>query len=349
MGDSGPRVAALRARLNASGDLTAPSPAPGTPTLDGYDDTVAAAVSHFQRRHGLEPTGKAGDDTLAELNVPIADRIRQMEVNLERWRWMPSSLGDRYIQVNVPDFRLDVVEDGQVPLSMRVIVGKPKSRTPSFSGRMTYLELNPDWNLPDDIAANEVAPKLAANPGYLASHDMELIRGWGDKREVVDPSTVDAADLAKLGKGSPYRLRQRSGVGNPLGQVKFMFPNPFDVYLHGTPSQHLFARTVRNFSHGCVRLEKPADLAAYLLKDNPQWTPETIQDAIASGEHQTVLLPKPLPVYILYWTVWVDADGTVELRRDLYGHDEAIAKALAQEPPVWIERQALQENVIAAK
>jgi murein L,D-transpeptidase YcbB/YkuD len=343
-GDSGPRVAALRARLSASGDLAAP---PSTdPAADRYDETVAAAVSHFQRRHGLEPTGKTGDETLAELNVPVEARIRQIEVNLERWRWMPASLGDRYLWVNVPDFRLDVVEGGEVPVSMRAIVGKPKSRTPIFSSRMAHLQLNPEWNLPDDIAANEIAPKLAADPGYLARHDMELIRGWGGKEEAVSPAS---ADLSRLGKGSPYRLRQRSGAANPLGQVKFLFPNPFDVYLHGTTSPHLFARTVRNFSHGCIRLEKPQDLAAYLLKDDPQWTPETIEAAIATGEHKTISLPRPISVYILYWTAWVDADGTVELRRDLYGHDATIEQALAHEPPVWIERRALREDVIAAK
>jgi murein L,D-transpeptidase YcbB/YkuD len=347
-GDRGPRVAALRARLAASGDLAAPAPPAeaGAAAADGYDEAVAAAVAHFQRRHGLETTGKVGVDTLAELNVPVEARIRQIEVNQERWRWLPASLGDRYIAVNVADFRLDVVEDGAVPLSMRVVVGKPKSHTPNFSGRMTYLELNPNWNLPDDIAANEIAPKLAKDPGYLASHGMELIRGWGNKEEVADPATVD---LAKLGKGSPYRVRQRPGSDNSLGQVKFMFPNPFDVYLHGTPSQHLFARTVRSFSHGCVRLEKPQDLAAYLLKDDPKWSPEAIQDAIATGDHQTIVLARPLPVYILYWTAWVDADGTVELRRDLYGHDAAVEQALAHEPPVWIERKALREEVIAAK
>jgi len=345
-GDSGPRVAALRARLAASDDLAATPAAPGSPAPDSYDEAVAAAVSHFQRRHGLEPTGKAGDETLAELNVPVADRIRQIEVNQERWRWMPASLGDRYIVVNVPDFHLDVVENGQVPLSMRVVVGKPRSHTPNFSSRMAYLQLNPEWNLPDDIAAHEIAPKLAADPGYLARHNMELVRVRGNQEEGVSPAS---ADLSKLGKGSPYRLRQRSGADNPLGQVKFVFPNPFDVYLHGTTSPSLFARTVRSFSHGCVRLEKPLDLAAYLLKDDPKWTPETIEAAIATGEHKTVSLPRPIPVYILYWTAWVDADGTVELRRDVYGHDAKVEQALAHQPPVWIEPKSLREEVIAAK
>jgi murein L,D-transpeptidase YcbB/YkuD len=345
-GDGGPRVAALRARLAATGDLAASPATPGAPAVDRYDEALAAAVSHFQRRHGLEPTGKVDGETLAELNVPAEERVRQIEVNLERWRWMPASLGDRYIEVNVPDYRLDVVEDGQVPLTMRTIVGKPKSRTPIFSSRMSNLQLNPVWNLPNDIVRKEIAPKLAADPGYLRRHGMVLVRVGGSQEGAVRPA---AANLSKLGKGSPYRLRQRSGADNALGQVKFLFPNPFDVYLHGTTSPRLFARTERGLSHGCIRLEKPQDLAAYLLKDDPKWTPETIEAAIATGEHRTISLPRPLPVYILYWTAWVDADGTVELRRDLYGHDAAVEQALAHEPPVWIEPRALREQLIAAK
>ncbi|HEV7787364.1 MAG TPA: L,D-transpeptidase family protein, partial [Thermoanaerobaculia bacterium] len=345
-GDRGPRVAALRTRLGASSDLAAPPATPGAPPADRYDETVAAGVSHFQSRHGLEPTGKVSDETLAELNVPVEARIRQIEVNLERWRWMPASLGDRYILVNVPDFRLDVVEGGAVPLTMRAIVGKPKSRTPIFSSRMSSLQLNPVWNLPNDIVRKEIAPKLASDPGYLRRHGMVLIRVRGNQEGAVRPA---AANLSKLGKGSPYRLRQRSGADNALGQVKFLFPNPFDVYLHGTTSPRLFARTERGLSHGCIRLEKPQDLAAYLLKDDPKWTPETIEAAIATGEHKTISLPRPLPVYILYWTAWVDDDGTVELRRDLYGHDATVEQALAHEPPVWIEPRALREQLIAEK
>jgi murein L,D-transpeptidase YcbB/YkuD len=341
-------VAALRSRLAASGDLAAPAPVSSgqpAPAMDSYDGTMAAAVSHFQRRHGLEVTGKVDADTLTELNVPIVDRIRQLQGNLERWRWLPASFGERYILVNVPEFRLDVVDGGKTPVSMRVIVGKTQSRTPAFSDKMTYIELNPDWNLPSDIVNAEVAPKVAANPGYLASHDMEIVKGWGDKEEVVDPSSVDLSQLAKNG----YRLRQRAGDDNPLGKIKFMFPNEFDVYLHDTPADHLFDRAERDFSHGCVRLEKPAELAAYLLKDDPKWTPESIQAAIDSGEHQTISLPRPLPVHILYWTAWADADGTVQFRKDIYGHDDELEKALAKEPPVWVEPGTLRGDVRAAK
>ena len=345
-GDRGPRVATLRARLAASGDLAVPaSSGQPAPAADVYDGTMAAAVSHFQRRHGLEVTGKVDADTLTELNVPVADRIRQLKGNLERWRWLPATLGDRYILVNVPEFRLDVVDGGKTPLSMRVIVGKSQSRTPAFSDKMTYVELNPEWNLPQDIVTNEVAPKVASSPGYLASHDMEVVKGWGDKEEVVDSSSVDLSQLGKNG----YRLRQRAGEENPLGKIKFMFPNEFDVYLHDTPAHHLFDRAERDFSHGCIRLEKPLDLAAYLLKDDPKWTPEAIQAAIDSGEHQTISLPRPLPVHILYWTAWADADGTVQFRKDIYGHDDALEQALAKEPPVWVDPGTLREDVRAAK
>ncbi|HEV2851577.1 MAG TPA: L,D-transpeptidase family protein [Thermoanaerobaculia bacterium] len=334
-GGHGPRVAALRSRLAASGDLPAAQPAPstqpaqgtatGAPGPDVYDAALASAVSRFQQRHGLEVTGKVDEDTLAELNVPVQDRIRQLQVNMERWRWLPGTFGDRYILVNVPEFRLDLVEAGKTALTMRVVVGKDQSRTPAFSDKMSYIELNPEWNIPDTIAQKEILPKLASDPGYLARHNMEVV------------------------PGSKNRLRQRAGDDNPLGKIKFMFPNEFDIYLHDTPADHLFSKAERDFSHGCIRLEKPIELAAYLLKGDPKWTPEAIQAAIDSGEHETITLPRPLPVHILYWTAWVEPDGTVEFRKDIYDHDDQLEQALAKEPPVWIDPQALRGEVRAAK
>ena len=226
--------------------------------------------------------------------------------------------------VNVPEFKLDLIAAGKTALTMRVVVGKAQSRTPAFSDKMTYLELNPEWNIPGDIAKKEILPKLAADPGYLARHDMEVV------------------------PGSEHRLRQRPGKDNPLGQIKFMFPNQFDVYLHDTPADHLFDRAERDFSHGCIRLEKPLELAAYLLKDDPKWTPETIQQAIDSGEQQKITIPHPLPVHILYYTAFVDPDGTVEFRKDIYGHDAELAKALAAEPPVWINLDQVRGSQRAA-
>jgi murein L,D-transpeptidase YcbB/YkuD len=308
--DRGPRVTALRHRLS-------------TPGADVYDDALAAAVSRFQQRHGLEVTGKVDEDTLAELNVPVQDRIRQLQVNMERWRWLPATFGDRYILVNVPEFRLDLVEGGKTDYTMRVVVGKEQSRTPAFSDKMTYLELNPAWNIPASIANEEILPKLAADPDYLARNNMEVVPGTD-------------------------RLRQRPGPDNPLGQIKFMFPNEFDIYLHDSPADHLFSRTERDFSHGCIRLEKPIEFANVLLKGDPKWTPETLQAAIDSGEQKTITLAKPLPVHILYWTAWVEPDGSVQFRKDIYGHDERLEKALAEEPPVWLDLNAMRGDQRAA-
>jgi murein L,D-transpeptidase YcbB/YkuD len=296
--------ATLQARLAASGD----------PTL-----------AHFQKRHGLEPTGKLDDDTLAELNVPVGDRIRQIELNMERWRWLPGSLGNRYIYVNVPEFRMELIDNGRKAIDMAVVVGKQQSQTPVFSDRMTYLELNPEWNIPTNIANDEIFPKLASNPGYLASHNMEIVDG----------------------EGGP-RIRQLPGPDNPLGQIKFMFPNEYDVYLHDTPADHLFSRTERDFSHGCIRLERPVQLAEYLLKDDPDWRGTRLRDAIVSGEQKTVKLPRPIPVHILYFTAWVEDDGTLQFRKDVYGHDAKLAAALRQEPLVPLDLPALRGEVRAA-
>jgi murein L,D-transpeptidase YcbB/YkuD len=296
---------ALPARLAASGD---------------------PSVAHFQKRHGLEATGKVDDDTLAELNVPVGDRIRQVELNMERWRWLPSSLGDRYIYVNVPEFRMELVDRGRKAIDMAVVVGKQQSQTPVFSDRMTYLELNPSWNVPAGIANDEIFPKLASDPGYLASHNMEIVDG----------------------EGGP-RVRQLPGPANALGQIKFMFPNEYDVYLHDTPADHLFSRTERDFSHGCIRLERPVQLAEYLLKQDPDWSGTRLREAIVSGEPKTVKLPEPIPVHILYFTAWVEDDGTVQFRKDVYGHDAKLAAALQREPAVPLDLPALRGEVRAAR
>ncbi len=333
-GASGERVGALKARLRAEGDLSAPAPQPAGATPPGrpdaqadlFDPAVAAAVSRFQKRHGLEVTGKVDKDTLAELNVPAAARVREIELNLERWRWMPSDLGQRYIWVNIPEFRMALIESGKPALEMRVVVGKAQqNRTPVFSDRMTYLELNPACNIPTSIAEEEILPKAAGDPGYLASHNIEVVQ-----------------------EGSKSRLRQRPGPDNPLGQVKFMFPNEHDIYLHDSPAEHLFAETERDFSHGCIRLERPMDLAHVLLQGS-EWTPEKLQEALDSGEQKTVTLPRPLPVHLVYFTTWVDKDGTVEFRHDVYGHDAKLAKALAEEPIVELDLDALRGQVRAAK
>jgi L,D-transpeptidase YcbB len=317
-------VLALRSRLTAEGDL--PAPPEGQQPVPVFDDAVAQAIARFQQRHGLEPDGKLGEDTLAELNVPVQERMRQIEINLERWRWLPNSLGESYVWVNVPEFRMELIDGGRKALDMAVVVGKQQSQTPVFSDIMEHVELNPAWNIPKSIAEGEILPKLASDPGYLARNNME----W-------------------VGEGANQRIRQRPGPDNPLGQIKFMFPNEHDVYLHDTPADHLFAKEDRDFSHGCIRLERPVQLGEYLLRDSPDWRGGRLREAIVSGEHRTVKLPKKLPVHILYFTAWVEDNGVVHFRKDVYGHDQKLAAALAQEPIVPLDLPALRGDVRAAR
>jgi murein L,D-transpeptidase YcbB/YkuD len=288
LGDDDPRVAELRARLGAS---------PGT----RFDDELDTLVRHFQSHHGIAADGVAGPETLRELNVSAADRVRQIAANMERWRWMPDDLGDAYVIVNIAAFRLDVIERGQSVLAMKTIVGRRYTRTPFFAARILDVQINPWWNVPDSIAMSELWPKQKRDPTYLARNQMIVVDG---------------------------RIRQRPGPWNALGRLKFNLPNPYDVYLHDTPSRSLFARPVRAFSHGCIRLEHPRDLAAYLLRDQPQWTASAIQEAIDSGRERRVPLTSPMPVYVLYWTAWIGDDGHMEFHRDHYARDTALIEAL---------------------
>jgi L,D-transpeptidase YcbB len=256
----------------------------------------------FQERNGLDADGAVGPGTLEALNVPAADRVRQIEINLDRWRWLPRDLGERYVMVNIAGFALDVIEAGKPALSMRVVAGKPTNRTPMFTGTMTHLVLNPYWNVPSGILKKEILPHIARDPGYLARQNMEMLPGG--------------------------KVRQKPGANNALGKIKFLFPNRFDVYLHDTPSRSLFSRSVRTFSHGCIRVEKPLELAEYLLKEDPAWTPEKIQKALAKGKESWVKIPNPLPVHLAYWTAWVDDAGVTQFRKDVYGRDKPLAEKL---------------------
>jgi L,D-transpeptidase YcbB len=305
-GDRGERVAAVRARLEASGEL-APNASPAE-ARDLFDAPLQAALVKFQDQHGLDPDGKIGKGTLAALNVPAGQRVRQIEINLDRWRWLPRDLGERYIMVNIGGFHLDVVDGGQTVLAMKIVGGKPTTRTPMFTGRMIQIVLNPYWNVPASIARKEVLPKIAREPGYQASEGFEILH-----------------------TKSGVEVRQRPGPKNALGKIKFLFPNRFNVYLHDTPARSLFSRTVRGFSHGCMRIEKPLELAEYLLKDSPLWTPEKITETIDSGKETWINIPKPLPVHIVYWTAWVDDAGTLQLRDDLYGRDKPLLQILGTE------------------
>jgi len=307
-GQSSADVPALARRLAVTGDF------PGTVNDQdtSYTPELQEAVKRFQRRHGLEPDGAIGPAAVAQMNVPVDQRIRQITFNLERWRWLPEDLGERHILVNIPEYRLEVWDRNQVPLTMRVVVGKKDTPTPIFSDDMTYVVFAPYWNVPPDIVKNETLPSAMRDPGFLDRTNMEVLDKSGN---TVDPAAID------LDNPTAYRFRQRPGSSNSLGLVKFMFPNQFNVYLHDTPADSLFARATRSFSHGCVRVEQPDKLAQYVLGDQPEWTPEKIDQAMHAGTERSVKLRAALPVYLGYFTARVSADGILQFRDDLYGID----------------------------
>jgi murein L,D-transpeptidase YcbB/YkuD len=309
----------LAGRLAAAGDYVGPLPAVGHQAV--YGVALQDAVKRFQRRHGLVDDGIISSAVITEMNVPVEARIRQIELNMERWRWLPRDLGERYILVNIPEMRLDVWDHGVTPVSMRVVVGKPDTQTPIFNDKMTYVVFAPVWNVPDEIAQKETLPAMLADPGFLNRMNMEVVDTSGNH---VDPARIELTSPEK------YRFRQRPGTSNALGLVKFMFPNQFNVYLHDTPVDSLFARASRSFSHGCVRLEEPEKLAAYVLHDQPEWTSERITEAMHAGEERIVKLKKSIPVYLGYWTARVGPDQQVQFRKDVYGIDASQGVKLAE-------------------
>jgi murein L,D-transpeptidase YcbB/YkuD len=296
-------------RLAASKDFDGTVPGGGPAE---YTGELVEAVKRFQRRHGLADDGVIGPALVAQMNVPVEGRLAQIQLNLERWRWLPRELGERYILVNIPEYRLEVWEGDKVPLSMRTVVGKQDTPTPIFSDEMTHVVLSPYWNVPPEIVEGETLPSVMHDPGFLERQNMEVLDASG---KPVDPDALDLSDPTK------YRFRQRPGAENSLGFVKFMFPNQFNVYLHDTPADSLFARASRSYSHGCVRLEQPLALAQYVLADQPEWTKEKIEEAMHSGEERHVKVKKPIPVYLGYWTARVSADGILQFRPDIYGVD----------------------------
>ncbi len=324
-GDRGIGVLALGKRLMATGDLI-PSNAPTDDKL--FNSSVEKAVRRFQRRHGLEADGMAGPITLETLNVPVATRIRTIELNMERLRWLPRELGDTYVLVNLADFTLKAVRNNAPDLRMRVIIGKDFQSTPSFSAKMTSLVLNPYWNIPDSIAREEIVPILTNSPGYLEEQGIEILMGWADNEHVIDPRDIDLVSIADPREG--LRLRQKPGGTNPLRTIKFLMPNRFDIYLHDTPSDHLFKREVRTFSHGCIRLEHPLELAVFAMHKSPRWSRNKLEAAINTGSRYELNLPEPLDVMVLYQSAWADDDGRVTFSKDIYGRDSELAEMLKE-------------------
>jgi murein L,D-transpeptidase YcbB/YkuD len=325
-GDSGSRVGLLRERLRVTGDLR--DTQPNDPEV--FDEGLDEAVKNFQRRHGLDMDGIVGPATLSALNVSADDRVHWIEINMERWRWLPQDLGASHVIVNIANFELDVVESEKEVITMRAIVGRDYRRTPVFSGRMSYIVLSPYWHVPPSLAVKDILPQVRKDPGYLAEKGMKVFQGWGADTKEIDPNSVDWSKVTAATFN--YRFRQDPGPVNSLGRVKFMFPNKFDVYLHDTPARELFQKTARAFSSGCIRIEKPVELAEYLLRGDPRWNRDAILNAIDRRVEQTVQLREAVPVHLLYWTAWVDAAGMVHFREDIYGRDRPLADALAEKP-----------------
>jgi murein L,D-transpeptidase YcbB/YkuD len=328
-GDAYSSIGELSQRLSLLGDL--PQSANSGADSSVYEGPLVDAIKRFQGRHGLKQDGLINKETIAQLNTPLSDRVLQLEDSLERWRWLPSDYPLLPVAVNIPGFTLRVFsEDHHIALRMNVVVGKAfEHQTPVFAKEMKYIIFRPYWSLPLDIVRAEIVPKVKRNPRYLERKGFEVTDQAG--RVVAGP--VRAATLERIQSGS-LMVRQKPGPSNALGLVKFMFPNEFDVYLHSTPTPQLFKQSRRDFSHGCIRVEKPEELAAFLLKDQPKWSLENIHQAMQSGpDNQQVNLTKPVPVVIVYLTAIVEEDGQVYFYNDIYGRDATLNAALARGLP----------------
>ncbi|UCF84104.1 MAG: L,D-transpeptidase family protein [Desulfobacteraceae bacterium] len=326
-GDRATRVCALKTRLSISGDLELPA----ENDCNIFDGDLDRAVRRFQERHGLQLDGIVGRSTLKALNIPVNQQVGQLKSNLERWRWLPQTLGSRYILVNIANFELRIVENGQTVIKMPVVVGRRYRRTPVFTGNMTYLELNPHWHVPHSIAREDILPKVQKDPQYLIRQNMKVFQSWEANAPEIAPESVDWSKITS--RNLSFKLRQEPGPANALGRVKFMFPNKFSVYLHDTPAKELFKKPKRSFSSGCIRVEKPIELIAYLFRNDPNWTRQKIREVINSDKTQIVQIPEPIPVHLLYWTAWVDSEGRIHFRDDVYGRDKRLIRALSERPP----------------
>jgi len=326
-GDNYSGISQLVARLNQLGDG-----APANWQVQGeaatvYQGAVVEAVKHFQSRHGLAPDGNLGKATAAALNTPLRNRVQAIQFALERYRWIPDSFPQPPIVVNIPEFRLRTMirQPEARPLDMEVVVGKAyHHRTPVFAGYMRYVIFRPYWEVPASIAEAELIPKMTRNPGYAAAHNFIVVDHGG---EIVADGVASESALAGLSSGE-YRIRQKPGPKNSLGLVKFIFPNSYNVYMHGTPATELFSRLRRDFSHGCIRVQDPLALARWVLYGDPEWTRDRVAAAINDEETVAVNLMRPIPVLILYSTAVVEPNGEIHFFADIYGYDAELRQVL---------------------
>jgi L,D-transpeptidase YcbB len=321
-GTSDARIPAVRARLAVSGEAGAPSKAVI------YDPQLRKAVELFQARHRLDPNGVIDKDVVDAMNVSAAERAGQVRVNLERVRWVLGGVGDDFLLLNLPAFKAYLIQGNKNVWEGRTQIGDAAKQTPSFAATMKTIVFNPDWTVPPTILGEEVFKGMQEDKGYLAKKGLVL---FDKDNHEVDPGSVDWDKATP--ETFPYTLKQPPGADNALGRVKFLFPNAYSIYLHDTPSRALFEAESRTFSHGCIRLERPLELANLLLSGQSPWTQEKIDQVLASGETEDVTLTHPLPVLIVYWTVSVGASGEIRYMRDIYNLDQPVLAALNAPPP----------------
>jgi murein L,D-transpeptidase YcbB/YkuD len=328
-GDRGDQMLTLRQRLATEGFIEQASSAASML----FDDELEQALIQFQIQNGLEPDGVLGKQTIKALNITAEERSRQIIVNMERWRWLPQDFGSRYILVNIAGFYLILIENQAPVMDMRVVAGKPYRRTPVFSDKITYLVINPFWVVPKTIAQKDILPKIKKDPSFLKQQNFKIFQGWGSDTREIDPASIDWQSVTSADLN--FRFRQDPGPHNALGRIKFMFPNQFDVYLHDTPSRELFAKARRDFSSGCIRIEKPLEMAENLLKNHPDWPSEKVRAALRGDDYveKTIKLPEPVNIHILYWTVWSGKDDLIHFSPDIYDRDKALDDALQEPPP----------------
>ena len=310
-GKVSPAIADMKKILFLTGDL------PQQDTTNVFNDTLTLGIKNFQKRYGYTQDGIVTSSLLKEMNVPAVDRVKQILINMNRMRWMPQEPDGRLILVNIPEFILHMYDGKTKVFDMAVVVGKEGHNTTIFSDKLTTIVFSPYWNLPESIVKKEILPSMAKNANYLESHNMEITGGTTDLPEI----------------------RQKPGGENSLGKVKFLFPNSFNIYFHDTPAKSLFDKDVRAYSHGCIRLSDPEKLADYLLKDNSKWTPERIDTAMNNGNEQFVAVKNPVPVFITYYTAWVDDSGLLNFRNDIYGHDQEIAQKMFETSSIPVAKE----------
>ena len=320
-GEEGNRIEQVRARLEQVGYLS-----PVDSQRQVYDDELLDAVMKFQKDAGLNSDGVIGKSTIAAMNVPVSERLKQVRINLERLRWLPDSLGVRHVRVNIANFKLEVIDSGRIAFLSKAVVGRYFRMTPVFSSKMTYLVFNPYWTIPKTILDEDVLPEIRESTNYLSKNNMRVYDKSG---KPVDPAEVDW----ETASGEKYTFRQDPGRGNSLGLIKFMFPNEHSVYIHDTPSKRYFSRDERALSSGCVRIEDPLELASFLLEGQEDWDFDKVQGIIDDKKTKTVTLDKAVPVHLVYLTAWATKHGSARFRKDIYKRDPIVYKALNEKPP----------------